>query len=129
MWRMLIVLAAGGLLGGAGCRHCCGDRPRLFDREDRREPDCDRDRCPPTGRGASAPRLGAPLAGQPAGLSGGSAYPVLPVYTAPVVPRTEPGVLPAPSTIPPTDVPLAPTSPAVPGASLLPAPSAFPVVR
>ncbi len=133
MRRMLIGLAVAGLLGGAGCRHTCGDRPRLFDsyRDDRREPDCDRERCAPTSRGASTPRLGTPLASRPAGFSGGSAaYPVLPVYTAPVVPRPEPlGLLPPPMTIPPTDVPLAPTSPAVPSANLLPAPAIQPAGR
>ena len=138
MRRVLIVLAAGGVLGGAGCRHCCGDRPRLFDsyRDDRREPDCDKDRCAPTGRGMSSPRLGSPLAGQGVGLTGGpTAYPRLPSYPSPLmpaVPRSGPPDLlppPTPETIPPTVVPLAPPSSAVPGTALLPAPSVRPAGR
>lgn len=129
MRRVLIGLAAGLLLGSTGCRHCCGDRPRLFDSRLReREPDC-RDDCPPAGRGASMPRLGAPLQGRGAGLSGSMATPILPTYTAPVMPTLlgppPAGELPMPGgTIPPQDVPLAPTSPATPDASRLPPPSA-----
>jgi hypothetical protein len=128
MRRVLLGLAAGLLLGGAGCRHCCGDRPRLFDASRRDPGDC-RDDCPPAGRGASMPRLGAPLQGRGASLSGVSALPILPTYTAPVGP-TLLGPLPADQlpmpggTIPPPDVPLAPTSPAAPDASRLPPPSA-----
>ncbi len=138
MRRILTGLTAGLLLAGVGCRHCCGDRPRLFDDTRNREPDC-RENCPPTGRASSAPRLGTPLRGQEVGLSGGTtAYPMLPTYTAPMTPfapRSGPtdfspaDLLPTPSTIPPTDVPLSPTMPAVPSGALLPAPSIRPAGR
>ncbi len=130
MRRVLTGLAAGLLLGGAGCRHCCGDRPRLFDSLRHREPEC-RENSSPVGRPAVGQKLGTPVRSQETGLySGPAVYPVLPTYTAPIETRPAPtDLLPPPSTIPPTAVPLSPPSPAVPGASLLPAPSVQPAGR
>jgi hypothetical protein len=130
MRRAILLTAAGLTLAGAGCRHC-GDRPRLFDsfRDEPRRDDCRPD-CPPS-RGASAPRLGAPLQGQ--GVSLGPvpmAVPMLPTYTAPVAPPTGPAdLLPMPGMMPSPNVPAAPPSPAVPNSATLPPPSASPALR
>ena len=137
MRRVLTVLAAAAVFGGAGCRHCCGDRPRLFDDTRRREPDCDKPDCPPSARGASAPRLGSPVPGRGVGLAmSPPAYSVLPTYSPPTMVVPSPGLTPAdllpaptPGNIPSIEVPLSPPMPAVPGAALLPPPSTRPAGR
>ena len=135
MRRVLTGVAAGLLLGGAGCRHCCGDRPRLFDsyRDDatrNRDPDC-RENCPPA-RGASNPRLGTPLTGSSMSSSGAAGYPLLPTYSAPVMTIPAPAnLLPMPGggASPPADSFLTPPTPAAPGTALLPPPSTRPAGR